>query len=190
MLRGRRVLLGVSGGIAAYKAADLAGKLVAAGAELRCLMTANARRFVTELTFQSLSGAPVAVDAFDRSAAGPHPHLALADWGQILVVAPATANVLGKAAAGIADDLLSTTLLAFAGPVLYAPAMNERMWRHPAVAANAATLRSRGAAFVGPGTGRLACGTSGEGRMAEVPEILAAIEALPVAGGKGRRRRR
>ena len=193
MLRNRRVVLGVTGGIAAYKAADLTSKLVAAGAEVRVVMTESATRFVSALTFRSLSGSPVAVDTFDRSAHA-HPHLALADWGEVLVVAPATANVLGKAAAGIADDVLSTTLLSFPGPVIFAPAMNAKMWAHPAVAANVRTLRARKAAFVGPDRGRLACGEEGPGRMAEVPEIIEALEsALPkeeVGGKKGGRRRK
>lgn len=178
MLRRRRIVLGVSGGIAAYKAADLASKLVGAGAEVRCVLTGNAARFVTPLTFESLTGRPAPTDTFDRSGGELYNHLALADWGELLVVAPATANVLGKAAAGLGDDLLSTTLLSFPGPVLFAPAMNCHMWAHPAVVENVEKLRRRGASFVGPGEGRLACGEVGPGRMAEVAEILAAIEKL------------
>lgn len=193
MLKGRRVILGVTGGIAAYKAADLTSKLVAGGAEVRCVLTESATRFVTPLTFQSLSGNPVAVDAFDRSA-DAYPHLALAEWGEVLVVAPATANILGKAAAGIADDVLTTTLLSFPGPALFAPAMNVKMWAHPAVAENVETLLARGANFVGPERGRLACGQVGVGRMAEVPAIIEAIgNILPgkgKSGEKGRRRRK
>lgn len=177
MLKGRRVVVGVTGGIAAYKAADLVSKLVAAGAEVRAVMTESARRFVTDLTFRSLSGFPVAVDTFDRSI-GDYPHLTLAEWGEVMVVAPATANIIGKAAGGIADEVLSTALLSFSGPVLFAPAMNSRMWGHPAVRDNVKRLRARGTEFVGPGRGRLACGESGVGRMAEVPEILAALKKL------------
>ena len=178
MLRARRIVLGVSGGIAAYKAADLASKLVGAGAEVRCVLTGNATRFVTPLTFESLTGRPAPTDTFDRSGGETYNHLALADWGEILVVAPATANVLAKAAGGLGDDLLSTALLSFPGPVLFAPAMNCHMWAHPAVVENVEKLRRRGANFVGPGEGRLACGEIGLGRMAEVPEILAAIEEI------------
>jgi len=178
VLKGRRVVLAVTGGIAAYKAADLVSKLVAAGAEVRCILTENAARFVTPLTFQSLSGREVHTDTFDRAGGEFYQHLAVADWGEVLVVAPATANILGKAAAGIADDLASTALVSFPGPVLYAPAMNCHMWANAAVVENVEKLRRRGANFVGPGEGRLACGEIGMGRMAEVPEILAAIEAI------------
>jgi phosphopantothenoylcysteine decarboxylase/phosphopantothenate--cysteine ligase len=191
VLRGRKVVLGVSGGIAAYKAADLASKLVAAGAGVRCVLTGNAARFVTPLTFQSLSGNPAALDTFDREGAETYQHLSLAEWGEILVVAPATANILAKAATGLADDLLSTVLVSFPGKVLFAPAMNCHMWEHPAVVANVETLRRRGANFIGPGEGRLACGELGMGRMAEVPEILAAIEGLlPSPARRGGRKRR
>ncbi len=193
MLKGRRIILGVTGGIAAYKAADLTSKLVAGGAEVRCVLTESATQFVTPLTFQSLSGNPVAADTFDRSV-DAYPHLALADWGEVLVVAPATANILGKAAAGIADDVLTTALLSFPGPVLFAPAMNVKMWEHPAVAENVETLLARGANFAGPGRGRLACGQVGVGRMAEVPEIIEAIGSLLPGKDKnkekGRRRRK
>jgi phosphopantothenoylcysteine decarboxylase/phosphopantothenate--cysteine ligase len=188
VLKGRRVVLAVAGGIAAYKAADLVSKLAAAGAEVRCILTENGARFVTALTFQSLSGREVHTDTFDRSGGEFYQHLAVAGWGEILVVAPATANILGKAAAGIADDLASTALVSFPGPVLYAPAMNCHMWANAAVVANVETLRRRGASFVGPGEGRLACGEQGMGRMAEVPEILAAIEeVLDRAKGQARK---
>jgi len=194
MLKRRRVVLGVTGGIAAYKAAELTSRLVGAGAEVRVVMTASALRFVSALTFESLSGNHVAVEAFDRSI-GAYPHLELARWGEVLAVAPATANLLGKAAGGIADDLLSTALLSFDGPVLFAPAMNARMWAHPAVRDNVEKLRGRGAHFVGPAVGRLGCGETGPGRMAEPEEILAALEALlpgkgPRAASGARRARR
>ena len=190
MLRGRRVVVAVTGGIAAYKAADLVGKLCAAGAGVRCILTANATRFVAALTFQSLSGHEAAADTFDRSGGELYRHLALADWGELLVVAPATANVLGKAAAGIADDLVSTALIAFPGPVLFAPAMNCHMWAHPAVVENVEKLRRRGARFIGPNEGRLACGHVGLGRMAEVPEIIAAIETILAGLRKSKSRKR
>lgn len=190
MLRARRVIVGVSGGIAAYKAADLVSKLAAAGAEVRCVLTENAARFVAPLTFQSLSNHPVAIDTFDRAGAETYQHLSLADWGELLVAAPATANLLAKAAVGLADDLLSTVLVSFPGKVLFVPAMNCHMWAHPAVIANVETLRRRGANFIGPGEGRLACGKTGMGRMAEVPEILAAIEQLLPARAAAKKRSR
>jgi len=181
VLESRRIVLGVSGGIAAYKAADLASKLAGAGAELRVVMTAAATRFVSALTFETLSGKAVALDTFDRSISA-YPHIALADWGEVLVIAPATANILGKAAVGIADDVLSTTFLSFAGPVLFAPAMNTRMWENPVVRHNRELLASRGCRFVGPAEGKLACGETGVGRMSEVPEILDAVSQALTAG--------
>jgi len=189
VLKGRRVVLAVTGGIAAYKAADLVSKLASAGAEVRCILTENAARFVTPLTFQSLSGREVHTDTFDRSSGEFYQHLAVADWGEVLVVAPATANILAKAAAGIADDLASTALVSFPGPVLFAPAMNCHMWANAAVAENVEKLRRRGANFVGPGEGRLACGEIGMGRMAEVPEILAAIEEIVGKAAKQKKQR-
>jgi len=188
VLKGRRIVLIVTGGIAAYKAADLVSKLVKAGAEVRCILTENAARFVTPLTFQSLSGREVHVDTFDRSGGEFYQHLSVSGWGELMMVAPATANILGKAACGIADDLASTALVSFSGPVLYAPAMNCQMWANPAVIENVATLRRRGAGFVGPGEGRLACGDVGMGRMAEVPEIVAAIESALAKPAKRKRR--
>jgi phosphopantothenoylcysteine decarboxylase/phosphopantothenate--cysteine ligase len=182
VLKGRRVVLGVTGGIAAYKSADLVSKLRAAGAEVRVVMTEAATRFVTPLTFETLSGQPVAVDTFDRSISA-YPHVSLAQWGEVLVVAPATANILAKAATGLADDLLSTTLLSFAGPVLFAPAMNTRMWENPAVRRNHELLGARGCHFVGPAEGALACGETGVGRMSEVAEIIGAIGEVLTAGG-------
>jgi len=181
-LEGRRVVVGVTGGIAAYKAADLVSRLRSAGGEVRVVMTEAATRFVSALTFESLSGSPVAVDTFDRSIS-VYPHIALAEWGEILVVAPATANILGKAAGGIADDALSTSLLSFEGPVLFAPAMNTRMWNNPAVRHNHELLGARGCCFVGPVEGELACGETGIGRMSEVAEIIEAIGDVLAAGG-------
>jgi phosphopantothenoylcysteine decarboxylase / phosphopantothenate---cysteine ligase len=182
VLKSRRIVLGVSGGIAAYKAADLVSKLAGSGAEVRVVMTAAATRFVSALTFESLSGNPVAVDTFDRSIS-VYPHLELAQWGELLVVAPATADILGKAAGGIADEMLSTTLLSFDGPVLFAPAMNSRMWKNPAVQHNHELLGGRGCYFIGPAEGKLACGETGIGRMSEVAEIIKAIGDVLAAGG-------
>jgi phosphopantothenoylcysteine decarboxylase/phosphopantothenate--cysteine ligase len=156
--------------------------MVQAGAGVSVVMTEHAARFVTAITFQTLTGRPVHADQFAMPEAWRADHIALADRAELVVVAPATANVLGKLAHGIADDLLSTFLLATPAPVLMAPAMNERMWAHPAVRANVETLRGRGVRFIGPEEGRLACGTVGVGRMAEPEEIMA--EIVRILGGK------
>jgi len=173
-LQGREILVGVTGGIAAYKAALLVSRLVQEGAAVSVVMTEHAQRFVGPLTFQALSRRPVYTDLFAEGAYDTD-HIALADRAEAAVVAPATANVIGKLAAGIADDLLSTVLVALRVPVILAPAMNEAMWNHPAVQANVETLRRRRVRFVGPEEGRLACGTEGLGRMAEPETILAEI---------------
>ncbi len=181
-----RVLLGVSGGIAAYKAAELVRLLKADGTrddtedgcEVRVVMTAAAREFVAPLTFESLSGNPVATEMFAPKTEPAHAHIELARWAQVFVIAPATANVLAKIALGLADDLLSTTALASEAPLVIAPAMNPTMWRHPAVEANYASLRMRGAVFVGPAKGDLACGETGVGRMAEPAEIAKAVREV------------
>lgn len=172
VLRGREILVGITGGIAAYKTAMLVSRLVQAGAGASVIMTEHATRFVGPLTFQTLTGRPVYTDLFESPEVCHTEHIALAERADLVVVAPATANLLAKLAHGIADDLLSTVLLAIGVPLLAAPAMNARMWTHPAVQANVETLRSRGVRFVGPEEGRLACGTVGPGRMAEPPEIL------------------
>ncbi|HET6442265.1 MAG TPA: flavoprotein [Phycisphaerae bacterium] len=176
-LQGREILVGVTGGIAAYKTADLVSRLVQQGAAVSVVMTEHAQRFVGPPTFQALSCRPVYTDLFAEGAYDAD-HIALADRAEAAVVAPATANAIGKLAGGIADDLLSTVLLALRVPVLLAPAMNEAMWNHPAVQANVETLRRRGVRFVGPEEGRLACGTEGPGRMAEPETILAEIVAV------------
>ena len=176
-LHGREILVGVTGGIAAYKTADLVSRLVQEGAAVSVVMTEHAQRFVGTPTFQALSRRPVYTDLFAEGAYDAD-HIALADRAEAAVVAPATANAIGKLAAGIADDLLSTVLVALRVPVILAPAMNEAMWNHPAVQANVETLRRRGVRFVGPEEGRLACGTEGPGRMAEPVSILAEIVAV------------
>ena len=179
MLREVNILLGVTGGIAAYKAVDLAGKLVAGGAGVRTVMTKSARRFVGPKSFEAVTCAPVYTSLWSSPQEYSSSHIALADWAQIVVVAPASADIVGKAANGICDDLLSTTLCTcWATPTLFAPAMNTRMWESPAVQRNVTTLRERGVRMIGPGVGRLACGTEGVGRMAEPQEILAAIEEM------------
>jgi phosphopantothenoylcysteine decarboxylase / phosphopantothenate---cysteine ligase len=172
ILKGREVVVAVSGGIAAYKTAALVSRLVQAGAGTSVVMTEHATRFVGPMTFQTLTGRPVYADQFATPETWRADHIALTDRAELVIVAPATANVIGKLAGGIADDLLSTMLLAVMAPLLLAPAMNERMWAHPAVCANVGTLKARGVHFVGPEEGYLACGTVGVGRMAEPEAIL------------------
>lgn len=175
---GNRVLLCVCGGIAAYKSAELVRRLRDAGADVQVAMTENAQRFVGAQTFQALSHRPVRTSLWDAQAEAAMGHLELAGWAQRVVVAPATANTLARLAYGLADDLVSTLCLATEAPLLVAPAMNHRMWRHPATQANVATLLARGVRVVGPNDGPLAEGESGPGRMAEPAEIVAALGAL------------
>lgn len=178
MLRGKTIVLGVTGGIACYKAAALCSKLTQAGADVRVIMTASATKFVAPLTFQTLSRHDVAIDTFDEKDASVVSHIHLADSADLVVIAPATANVLAKMAHGIGDDMLTTTLLATEAPILVAPAMNVHMYAHPAVTDNMRLLRDRGVLFVEPGEGQLACGYVGKGRLAEPEEIVQAIERL------------
>ena len=176
MLKDKHIVLGVTGGIAAYKACDLTSRLVKRGALVRVVLTEHAARFVPPMSFAAISGSPAVVDTF-----APRmelEHISLAKWADAFAIAPATANCLGKLANGIADDLLTTTALAATAPLLIAPAMNANMWRHPATQANLQTLLSRGAKTVGPGVGHLACGDDDVGRMAEPEEIVGALEAL------------
>jgi phosphopantothenoylcysteine decarboxylase / phosphopantothenate---cysteine ligase len=178
MLNGKTIVLGVSGGIAVFKAAALTSKLAQAGAKVQVILTESASKFVTPLTFQTLSRQPVAIDTFDEKDPSVVQHIDLADRADLVVIAPATANIIGKMAHGLADDMLSTTLLATTAPILVAPAMNVHMYTHPAVQENLKTLADRGVYFVEPGTGQLACGYVGKGRLAEPEEILAAIVAF------------
>ncbi len=179
VLKDLNILLGVTGGIAAYKAVDLASKLTAAGASVRTVMTAAACELVGPRSFEAVTAAPVYTSLWSDPEGHRSAHISLADWARIVVVAPASADILGKAANGICDDLLSTTLcVCWATPTLFAPAMNTRMWENPAVKRNVETLRGVGVRMVGPAAGRLACGTEGIGRMAEPQDILAAIEEL------------
>lgn len=180
-VRGRRILLCVGGGIAAYKACEIARVLVKAGAEVRAALTPAAQRFVAALTFQALTGRPVATDLWDAGQELAAGHVALADWAELVVVAPATADLLARARAGLGDEVVTATLLAVEPKrILFAPAMNERMWASPAVAENVAVLRERGARFAGPAVGEMAERShSGPGRLVEAPEAaLAAAEAL------------
>lgn len=185
-MAGTNVLLLVTGGIAVYKSCLLTRLLVQAGLSVRVAMTDAARHFVSPLTFRVLSGHGVATDLWGEGDTDPLDHVELARWADIAVVAPATANLLAKAAHGIADDIVSTLLLACEKPLVVAPAMNDAMWRHPATQANLRTLRERGAVIVEPGTGFLACGVTAEGRLAEPEQIAAAVRgALAIAGGAG-----
>ena len=177
-LDGRRILLGMSGGIACYKACEVARMLAQAGARVQVVMTAGAQQFVTPLTLQALSGRPVATDTFSLTQESEIGHIRLADEAEVVVLAPATANLLAKLAHGIADDLLTTVLLATRAPVLAAPAMNVHMWEHAATQANIRRLTERGVTFVGPGVGSLACGYEGPGRLAEPAEIVEAVEGV------------
>ncbi|MCY4581230.1 MAG: bifunctional phosphopantothenoylcysteine decarboxylase/phosphopantothenate--cysteine ligase CoaBC [Chloroflexi bacterium] len=181
--QGKRVLLGVSGSIAAYKAADLASKLTQRGTEVDVLMTYSATRFVTPLTFRSVTHRPVLTDLFDPDSPEAIEHVALAQAADVLVVAPATAHMLAKLALGLADDPISVTALATWAPILVAPAMDANMWEHPAVQQNVRTLRERGVVIIGPGEGRLASGLTGWGRLVETPELLGHIALTLGANG-------
>jgi len=180
-MNGRELLIGVTGGIAAFKTASLVSRLVQAGAGVSVVMTRSATRLVGPKTFEALTGRPVRTRVFGR---GGHPHIELAEAAELLCVAPATANILAKAACGLADDLLSTTLLSFSGPVIMAPAMNTQMWEHPAVQRNVTRLRADGVVLVGPEEGYLSCGARGPGRMAAPEKIFDVIaEQLEAVGG-------
>jgi phosphopantothenoylcysteine decarboxylase/phosphopantothenate--cysteine ligase len=173
----RRILLAISGGIAAYKAPELVRVLRRAGHEVRCALTPEAERFVSPLSLQAVSGQSVRRDLFDPGEEGEIDHIGLADWADLMLVAPCTANLMAKMAHGLADDLVSAVLLATRAPILVAPAMNVNMWSHPATRANHTLLASRGISFVGPDAGELACGWEGVGRMSDPQRIAEAVEA-------------
>ncbi len=175
---GKEIVLGVTGGIAAYKSAEVVSRLRHLGARVSVIMTKNAAEFVAPLTFQTLSANQVTLDTFQAPEYWNVEHVALAKRAEVFVIAPATANILAKMACGIADDMLSTTVLATKAPVLVAPAMNTGMWTAAATQKNVETLKARGVHFVGPGHGLLACGDEGAGRMSEPEEIVEAIGAL------------
>ncbi len=188
LFKGKSILLGVCGGIAAYKAAELVRAFVKAGAGVQVVMTANAQRFITPLTLQVLSEQPVAADLFDLEFESQIGHIQIARAAHLVVIAPATANVLAKAAAGIADDYLSTVLLATTAPVLFCPAMNTKMYEHPATRRNLETLRQNGYHVLEPDAGFLACHEEGAGRLPDAPMILdAACRLLTPPTLKGRR---
>jgi len=180
-LAGRELIVGVSGGVAAYKAAALTSSLVQSGAQVTAVLTDAARRFIGPATFAALTGRPVAGGLFAEQAHPLGAHIELAERAELLCVVPATANLLAKAATGLADDLLTTLLLSFPGPTIFAPAMNADMWAKPAVQRNVRLLREDGAAIVDPEEGWLSCRRRGPGRMAEVSKIEAAIVAALAA---------
>lgn len=187
VFEGKHILLGVTGSIAAYKAADIASKLTQAGAEVDVVLTEHARRFITEVTFRAITRRPVLVDLFDEPEERQIAHIHLAKRADVLLIAPATANILAKLAVGLADDLLTTLALATHAKVVIAPAMNTVMWQHPATQHNVRLLEERGAVFVYPAEGMLACGDVGAGKLADTPTILSVVEQVlqpPLRGVK------
>lgn len=175
-LSGKKIVVGVTGGIAAYKAVEVVSRLRKAGAEVHVIMTREAAQFVTELTFREISGRPVALDMWSKVTQFQVEHVALATLADLILVVPATANLLAKAAAGIADDMLTTTLLATKAPICMAPSMNTVMYENPVTQKNIATLRSRGVQILEPDEGHLACGTSGKGRLPEPAAIVSFVQ--------------
>jgi phosphopantothenoylcysteine decarboxylase/phosphopantothenate--cysteine ligase len=177
-MSGKNIVLGVGGSIACYKAADLTSRLAQAGFDVHVVMTRHATEFIAPLTFQTLSRNPVTTGVFDEKESWHPGHITLADAADLLLIAPATANLIAKLACGIADDALTSIALATRAPLMIAPAMNGKMWQHPATQSNVETLKSRGALFIGPGEGLLACGYEGTGRLWEVASIAAEVEKL------------
>lgn len=175
ILQGKEILVGVCGGVAAYKTAELVSKLVQHRAQVTVVMTQSAHKFIGETTFQALTNRPVYSELFAPKEHFLGEHIGLARRAQLMVIAPATANVMGRIAHGLCDDLLTTLATAVTCPVLLAPAMNNEMWTKPAIQRNVQQLRDDGLHFVGPGSGWLSCGAIGPGRMSEPPEILEAI---------------
>ena len=176
-----RVILGITGSIAAYKSADLAGLLTKRGCHVTAVMTADAQEFITPLTLQVLTKNPVVAGLYDEKQSWRPGHIELADTADLILIAPATANVLAKLAAGLADDALSAIALATRAPFLHAPAMNGKMWEHPATQRNVLTLKEWGHRFIGPAEGMLACGYEGRGRLDDVNAI--ADQALKILNG-------
>ncbi len=174
----REVLVCVSGGIAAYKTCEVVSRLVQGGAGVTVAMTASAQRFVGEVTFEALSGRRVLTDLWTPRDDGDVQHISMTERASLILIAPATANIIGKIACGIADDVVTTLVISAASPVLIAPAMNPRMWENSAVQTNLATLKTRGFESVGPGEGWLACRSVGAGRMAEPTEIVETVASL------------
>jgi len=176
-LASKNILVGVTGGIAAYKTPELVRRLIDTGANVRVVMTPGASEFVRPLVFQAVSGHPVHTELLDEDAEAGMGHIELARWPDLILIAPATANTLAKFAAGLADNLLATLLMATTAPVAVVPAMNSMMWEHPATTHNIALLKQRGVAVIGPGVGSQACGETGAGRMLEVPEIIQSLKS-------------
>lgn len=177
-LKGKKIILGVTGSIAAYKAADLTSQLRKRGAEIFPVMTAAAQKFITPLTLQTIARNPVAADLWDEGNGWQPGHIELADKADLMLVAPATADVIAQFAHGLAPDYLSSMYLVCRAPVLIAPAMNGKMWSHPATAANVAALKARGVDFIGPEEGMLACGYEGIGRLWPVDGIIERVETI------------
>jgi phosphopantothenoylcysteine decarboxylase/phosphopantothenate--cysteine ligase len=188
-MRDKRVILGVTGGIAAYKSAEIVRRLVERGAQVQVVMTAGAREFITATTFQALSGRPVRESLWDAAAEAAMGHIELARWAELVLIAPATADFLARLAGGRADDLLSTLCLATTAPIVVAPAMNQQMWANVATQANVAILKERGVRLLGPAVGDQACGEYGPGRMLEPTELADLIEPLIPSDGPLRGRR-
>jgi len=178
MLKGKKIVLGVTGGIAAYKAAELVRELVRSGAEVFVVMTRSSQAFLTPLAFQTLSGNKVTTELFSLIEESEIGHISLADRADLLIIAPATANIIGKIAGGIADDMLTTIVMATRAPVLLAPAMNVHMWENSICQENIQKLRGRGYHFIDPEAGELACGYEGKGRLAEIPSIVEEIRSI------------
>lgn len=181
-LHGKKILLGVTGGIAAYKTPDLVRRLRDQGAEVRVVMTGSAARLVAPTVFQAVSGNPVRLDLWDDQAEAAMGHIELARWADLVVIAPATAHAMAQLAAGMAGNLLSTLCLVTTAPIVLVPAMNHSMWMHPATQANRVLLASRGVRFVGPAAGAQACGETGPGRMVEPADVVAALVAQQAGG--------
>jgi phosphopantothenoylcysteine decarboxylase/phosphopantothenate--cysteine ligase len=193
-LKGREVIVAVCGGIAAYKVADVVSKLVQAGAGVTVVMTKEAQKFITPLTFEALSGRKVRTDTFELADSSDPQHIGLTERADLMIVAPATANVIAKVAHGLCDDLVSLMICAAACPVVFCPAMNNRMWDHPVARENVAKLTALGYRFIGPDEGWLACRNVGAGRMSEAPAIVDEVTRMltvpgampdPVTGADG-----
>lgn len=178
MLKDKKIILGVTGGIAAYKAVEIASRLKKAGAVVRVVMTEEAKKFVTELTFREITGQPVTSDMWAEIQHYSVAHISLAEWADMVLIAPATANILAKADIGIADDFLSTMLLATRAIVVYSPAMNTNMFNHPATQGHIASLKAKGSRIIEPASGILACGAVGAGRLPEPVEVVAEVEKI------------
>lgn len=177
VLRDKQIIIGVTGSIAVYKAAELVSHLCQNGAKVKVVMTLGATRFITPLTFQTLSHNQVFVDLFESTEKYAPEHISLAQWADLILIAPATANIIGKITAGIADDLLATVVMSVKTPVLIAPSMNDNMYQNPIVQQNIKQLKRQGYKFVSPEKGRLACQRTGIGRLASLPRIIDAVKS-------------